>query len=435
LAPLAVHFFSKSWLPIGRKGLSSGGGYADDDEDDDEGPDENEESHSFHRVLSEITGIPTLCLEDYMAAFWSASIAEKMSWAAGRLTTRKEDRAYSLLGIFGVNMPLLYGEGEKAFIRLQEEIMRVSEDQTLFVWGYGQEGMARTDRAGLFASSPDDFASAGGLKPYLVEVHYTMTNKGLQVNLGMSRCWQSSWSLFALLDCYEGEVQKRVALPLCYDETSRTLYRDITRAPWSISSSVCSSVPAPIYISRHICPDVKLANPGFSIIGDNINLQQGITACYPAIWTAHLKNSSSIPWLCTGAEDKETILFAYTGGQVSAFMAKLDYEFLSEQPLDGPPRLKPISLTCSFRSLSEHESLEPILLEYPPESNSLSSKHRWGDVLDVNLDWRERLALEDGIWLSARLHKDLDHWKLFLVLGSVLESEAQKKRRRHKQEL
>jgi hypothetical protein len=43
----------------------------------------------------------------------------RMSWAADRETTRIEDLAYYLLGIFGVNMPLLYGEGKKAFLRLQ----------------------------------------------------------------------------------------------------------------------------------------------------------------------------------------------------------------------------------------------------------------------------------------------------------------------------
>jgi hypothetical protein len=47
------------------------------------------------------------------------SIAMRMSWASDRETTRPEDLAYCLLGIFGVNMPLLYGEGERAFLRLQ----------------------------------------------------------------------------------------------------------------------------------------------------------------------------------------------------------------------------------------------------------------------------------------------------------------------------
>jgi hypothetical protein len=62
-------------------------------------------------------------------------VATKMSWAAYRETTRVEDLAYCLLGIFDVNIPLLYGEGRKAFIRLQEEILRVSADHSLFAWG------------------------------------------------------------------------------------------------------------------------------------------------------------------------------------------------------------------------------------------------------------------------------------------------------------
>jgi len=52
-----------------------------------------------------------------------ASVAQKMSWAYKIETTRIEDMAYSLMGLFGVNMPSLYGEGKGAFIRLQLEIL------------------------------------------------------------------------------------------------------------------------------------------------------------------------------------------------------------------------------------------------------------------------------------------------------------------------
>ena len=60
------------------------------------------------------------------------SIAQRMSWASQRATTRIEDTAYCLLGIFDVNMPMLYGEGEKAFLRLQEEIIKQSDDHSIF---------------------------------------------------------------------------------------------------------------------------------------------------------------------------------------------------------------------------------------------------------------------------------------------------------------
>jgi len=50
-----------------------------------------------------------------------------MSWAVRRKTTIKEDKAYCLLGIFGVFMPLIYGEGEDhAFLRLKEEVQKLA---------------------------------------------------------------------------------------------------------------------------------------------------------------------------------------------------------------------------------------------------------------------------------------------------------------------
>ena len=64
----------------------------------------------------------------------NASIAMRMSWAAGRPTTKKEDMANCLLGLFDVIMPLLYGEGDKAFMRLQNEIIKKSPDESIFAW-------------------------------------------------------------------------------------------------------------------------------------------------------------------------------------------------------------------------------------------------------------------------------------------------------------
>jgi hypothetical protein len=63
------------------------------------------------------------------------SVAARLSWAANRSTTRAEDRVYSLLGLFGVNMPTIYGEGEQAaFFRLQVEIFKASPEHSIFAW-------------------------------------------------------------------------------------------------------------------------------------------------------------------------------------------------------------------------------------------------------------------------------------------------------------
>ena len=55
-----------------------------------------------------------------------------MSWAASRKTKRVEDRAYSLMGLFDINMPMIYGERKKAFLRLQQQIIQRSKDESIF---------------------------------------------------------------------------------------------------------------------------------------------------------------------------------------------------------------------------------------------------------------------------------------------------------------
>lgn len=70
----------------------------------------------------------------------SCCVAMKFSWAKNRTTTRIEDQAYSLLGLFECNMPLLYGEGMLAFRRLQLELIKNHDDETIFTWYTGLGG-------------------------------------------------------------------------------------------------------------------------------------------------------------------------------------------------------------------------------------------------------------------------------------------------------
>jgi hypothetical protein len=104
------------------------------------------------------------------------NIASRMSWASQRETTRIEDQAYCLMGLFGINMPLLYGEGRRAFHRLQEEIMKMHEDYTLFAWANPWESMAGHCNPvkaltsyqcdGILAESPHDFSEGEWPKPW-----------------------------------------------------------------------------------------------------------------------------------------------------------------------------------------------------------------------------------------------------------------------------
>ncbi|KAJ3938459.1 uncharacterized protein N0V96_011714 [Colletotrichum fioriniae] len=111
------------------------------------------------RQLSAMTGIhgKTARVLKNSAAIAEVSIAERMSWASKRQTTRVEDIAYCLLGLFRVNMPLLYGEGSRAFMRLQEEILKNSTDMSLFCWTAPPE--ASQQYRGVLARHPSEFAS------------------------------------------------------------------------------------------------------------------------------------------------------------------------------------------------------------------------------------------------------------------------------------
>ncbi|EIW57763.1 HET-domain-containing protein, partial [Trametes versicolor FP-101664 SS1] len=110
LAPACVIFLSRTWHTLGSK-------------------------HSLVGALSEVSRIKRDVLtRSRLDWLEGVSVAERMSWAAHRRTTRVEDRAYSLMGIFGINMPTIYGEGPRAFMRLQEEILQRIPDQSIFAW-------------------------------------------------------------------------------------------------------------------------------------------------------------------------------------------------------------------------------------------------------------------------------------------------------------
>lgn len=107
---------------------------------------------SLARQLSLVTSIEQSVLIN-PAALGEYSVAKRMSWASHLEASRPEDRSFALLGILGVHMPIVYGEGQKAFIRLQEEILRDTNDYSLFAW----RPEVPQEYRGLFAYSPAEF--------------------------------------------------------------------------------------------------------------------------------------------------------------------------------------------------------------------------------------------------------------------------------------
>ena len=106
--------------------------------------------------ISEVTDIGVQYLNDMR----EASVATKMSWISKRQTSRSEDMAYCLLGLFDVNMPLLYGEGRKAFVRLELEIIKRSNDDSIFAWTSPAENIT----SGLLALWPDSFTDSADVR-------------------------------------------------------------------------------------------------------------------------------------------------------------------------------------------------------------------------------------------------------------------------------
>jgi hypothetical protein len=182
IAPSQVEFYSSTWDILGTK-------------------------QSLKETISTITGIDIEALGG--KDLDTFSIAQRMSWASKRFTTRTEDMAYSLLGIFRVNMPMLYGEGQRAFIRLQEEILKQSDDHSLFAWSCPD-----TSYRGLLAKSPSYFSECSGIRrsaSKFSRAPYSVTNMGLRVELFMTP-WAMETYL-AALDCeVEGTPNRRIGI-------------------------------------------------------------------------------------------------------------------------------------------------------------------------------------------------------------------------------
>ena len=158
IAPDAVHFYDKHWVFKGTK-----------------------ISPNLTEGISKVTAIPYAVLV-HPKLITLHSVSERMMWASSRKTTREEDLAYCLLGIFDINLPLLYGEGSKAFFRLQEEIINQYDDMTIFAW---ESDTDYWPYSSILAESPAAFKS---VNPNLVQkmdiiLHsrrFSVTNRGVK---------------------------------------------------------------------------------------------------------------------------------------------------------------------------------------------------------------------------------------------------------------
>ncbi|KAI1376960.1 hypothetical protein F4677DRAFT_416919 [Hypoxylon crocopeplum] len=208
IAPSRVKFFNASWNFLGEK-----------------------TDACLTEIIESVTRIDSIVL-NVPATIRLMSTAKKMSWAARRRTTRLEDRAYSLMGIFGVYMPPLYGEGNHAFMRLQEQIMRTTHDHTIFAWtspptaalSQGLENVST-----MLALSPDQFEESSNFRPLPHndkgkiqgrKLDYALTNAGLAIQLPIARIEELDGIYAAFLSC--SEVDNGIPAAILLRNTSQT---------------------------------------------------------------------------------------------------------------------------------------------------------------------------------------------------------------------
>jgi hypothetical protein len=206
LAPAVVEFYDSNWTIMGTKS-------------------------SLLSIIADVTKIHELALQA-PAHIALASTAQKFSWAANRQTSREEDIAYCLLGLFNVNMPLLYGEGKRAFRRLQWEIMRTSTDHSIFAWEITDE--AAWGSNGLLASSPNDYRNSWNVREQRwPSSSFSLSNRGLQIGLPCIQSEEQPQRVIALLNCYfESSASPRLGrVGVVLDTYGGALYHRVQPLP------------------------------------------------------------------------------------------------------------------------------------------------------------------------------------------------------------
>ncbi|KAG6328848.1 hypothetical protein ID866_10241 [Astraeus odoratus] len=167
VAPKTMKFYGKDWVPISNS------------TNDKQDP-------TMMNVVSRATGIPLDDLRCFRPG--TRDVHTRMMWASTRTTTRIEDIAYCLIGIFDVSMTVAYGEGKRAFYRLIEAIIHRCGEWQIMAWA----GKPSADSAAL-PDSPRCFRElvacniSGDGVPFdgtwRGDRHFFMTKKGLQLRV------------------------------------------------------------------------------------------------------------------------------------------------------------------------------------------------------------------------------------------------------------
>ncbi|KAI5992317.1 heterokaryon incompatibility protein-domain-containing protein [Pisolithus orientalis] len=312
IAPKVVYFFDRRWECIGDR-------------------------EKLADILSDTTRIPKYVLKHGLDPRVRPCVAQVISWAADRTTTREEDRSYSLLGLLKVHMPMLYGEGKNAFRRLQLEIIRTSNDQSIFAWGHSREfGWSNN----FLADDPSYFSDCGDVellspdeiikdleedipKEELSKTPaerfrtFTVTNDGIQMWLPTTSFGPLSEVKLACRTKYSGEITIRLAL---FGSTSLRIFA----IPYIRRSGK-------LELKQHFLPykaaeypttytselrEEALFHCGF--VRDRV-LPDGIEVRGNQVSLSKDKDFAAIAYICRKDKTRFLVLLRYCAGRHSAF--------------------------------------------------------------------------------------------------------------------
>ncbi|TBU47589.1 heterokaryon incompatibility protein-domain-containing protein [Dichomitus squalens] len=246
IAPRALLFLSRDWQLFGTKAALSG-------------------------AIEKITGIELSVLKQ-QKPLSAIPVIVRMAWAAKRETEKVEDRAYSLFGIFDVHLPMSYGEGDRAFFRLQAALLQTIPDQTIFAWG-----------ARLFLESPPKGRTAVLFRTPDHHASFVATTPQDFVDATRFRPFSGDLSPFGLTHIPIAEFRNtpygmRTQLPslpisVLFDDNDLKLHRSATTAQWYLLILSCEHPDKGGHLVARVCfsdtvgsHEPKLLQRGFVLL-------------------------------------------------------------------------------------------------------------------------------------------------------------------------
>jgi hypothetical protein len=350
IAPKIMVFFDKAWNKRGTK-------------------------EDLVERLSQITGIDEDILL-HRRPLSSVSVAQKMSWAAGRQTTRIEDTAYCLLGIFGVHLPFLYGEGHRAFRRLQDTIVSSVPDLSIFAWRLhptpcpanpAESNSQRREYCGVYAPSPSAFSSSRSFvkqrpfgRPELLPMNGSIMAR-MQFLIEMTP-ENGGYRYLLPLDCY---LASRPNVTLCVRLRKLGHNEFVRENPYEIVEFSRPLVRPIISSNRYLLPELPrdedpepgkvldIPNPDF--IGQSrsrviqLKLPKGMWLHMLDVWPSHRFDAEDQVFYLSGHDlEHDSAMVRLRGGVLSDLGEPMEVNFECVFCAAGWSSTHPSSLQCTL---------------------------------------------------------------------------------------